>query len=270
MRSLVHLGAVLGLLGAAAVTRSGPDGLAPGRTTEIARRAISHAGGWDAWEAKKTVQFRKTTRRLRPDGSIESVRVEIHRYRLHPSFAARIEWEDEGKRIVLINDGRDAIKLVDGKRAVEQSDVNQARNSTFGSHYVFCMPFKLADPGSHLEVADPAIVAGRRAEGVRVTYDRGVGDAGGLHTWTYYFDAETGGLVANLLNYEPGKYDFTEYLNERVIGRLRLPTRRHGYAADARGKTGPRVSEIEYEDIQFDIDLSDPLVDLRVAAGTGA
>ncbi|MEP6993983.1 MAG: hypothetical protein ABI968_05625 [Acidobacteriota bacterium] len=259
MRSVVCLGAVLGLLGAADAGRSAPDGLSPGRAAEIVRRGVAHAGGWAAWESKKTVQFRKTTRRFRPDGSIEKVRVETHRYQLHPSFAARIEWDEDGKRIVLINDGRDAVKLIDGNPAVEQSDVNQARNSTFGSHYVFCMPFKLADPGAHHVVADPVIVGGRRVDGVRVTYDRGAGDAGGLHTWTYYFDAQSGGLVANLLNYEPGKYDFTEYLDERVINGLRLPTRRDGYAADARGKTGPRLSEIEYEDIRFDVALDEAL-----------
>jgi hypothetical protein len=40
-------------------------------------------------------------------------------------------------------------------------------------------------------------------EKVRVTYEKGAGDAGGLHTWTYYFDSRSARLTANHLNYGP-------------------------------------------------------------------
>ncbi len=267
MKSASRLAAVLALLGLAPGTRSPLESLAPGRAGETVRHAIAHAGGWEAWELKTTVQFRKTTRRLRPDGSIESERVQNHRYRLHPSFAARIEWEEGGKQIVLINDGREAVKLVDGKKASGQDEANGARNATFGSHYVFCMPFKLADPGARLDDAGQVKIGSLFAQGVRVSYEKGSGDAGGLHTWTYYFDVKSGRLVANHLNYAPGKYDFTEYLDERLVDGLRLATRRHGYGADTRGKVGSRVSEIEYEEIRFGVPLADSLFGLPAGSG---
>lgn len=267
MKSALCLMSALSLLGLATETRSPVESLPSGRAGDTVRQAIAYAGGWQAWEAKRTVQFRKTTRHVRPDGSAESERVQIHRYRLHPSFAARIEWEEAGKNVVLVNDGREAVKFVDGKRAAGQDETNGARNSTFGSHYVFCMPFKLTDPGARLADAGQAKIGGSLARAVRVTYDNGSGDAGGLHTWTYYFDAKSGRLVANHLNYEPGKYDFTEYLDERLIDGLRLATRRYGYGADARGKVGPRVSEIEYEEIRFDVPLADSLFYLPRGSG---
>lgn len=267
MRWALRLAAVLVFLGLTPGTRSPFDALPDGRAGDTVRQAIAYAGGWDAWEAKRTVQFRKTTRRLHPDGTIESTRVEFHRYRLHPSFAARIERSEGENRIVLINDGHEAAKLVDGKRASGQDEANGARNATFGSHYVFCMPFKLADPGTHLDDAGQATIESSLAQGVRVTYEKGSGDAGGLHTWIYYFDRASGRLVANHLNYAPGKYDSTEYLDERLVDGLRLATRRLGYDADARGKVGPRVSEIVYEEIQFDVPLADSLFGLPSGVG---
>ena len=266
MKSVSKVAAVIALLGLAPAMRSPLDSLPAGPAGDTVRRAIAHVGGWEAWESKKTVQFRKTTRRLRPDGSAERERVQEHRYRLHP-FAARIEWEEGGKRIVLINDGHEAVKLVDGKKAAGQDETNGARNATFGSHYVFCMPFKLADPGARLDDAGSVKIGSSLTQGVRVVYEKGSGDAGGLHTWTYYFDAKSGRLVANHLNYAPRKYDFTEYLDEQVVDGLRLATRRHGYDADARGKVGPRVSEIVYEEIRFGVPLADSLFALPAGSG---
>src|SRR5262249_19663960 len=54
------------------------------------RRAIGHAGGWSAWEAKKTAELKKGTRSLRPDGSVAETRSEGHRYRLRPGFGVRV------------------------------------------------------------------------------------------------------------------------------------------------------------------------------------
>lgn len=232
------------------------DRLPEGSAGAVVRRAIDSAGGWDSWEEKKTVQFRKTTTRYRPDGSVERTRVQLHRYVLRPEFRARMEWEEEGKKIVLINDGSRAWKLVDGKEATGEQDRDQARNATFGSHYVFCMPFKLTDPGARLEYAGhEALADGTMMEKVLVTYEKGAGDAGGLHNWTYYFDENTGRLAANHLNYAPDKYDFTEYLDDRTFDGIRLAARRLSYNADAQGKTGPKLSETLYEEARWNVSL---------------
>jgi len=235
------------------------DRLPAGPAGVIVRRAIDHTGGWAAWDSKRTVQFKKTVIRYRPDGSVERRRVQFHRYVLRPEMKGRIEFEEDGRRIVFINSGGQAVKVVDGKLASTQDDTNSARNNTFGSHYVFSMPFKLTDPGVHLEPAGEERLGKTRVEKVRVTYDKGAGDAGGMHVWTYYFDKATGRLVANNLKYESAKYDYTEYLDERPIAGLNLPMRRLGYEADERGKKGRRNSEILYEDVRFDAPMADAL-----------
>ncbi|MFN2385543.1 MAG: hypothetical protein ABR576_04565 [Thermoanaerobaculia bacterium] len=226
-----------------------------GQAGEVVRKSIEHVGGWKAWNSKRTVQFRKTVTRYRPDGKIERHRVQTHQYVLRPEFRGRIEWEEEGKRVVMINDGNDAWKIVDGLPGKTQEDRNSARNNTFGSHYVFGMPFKLTDRGAILQYEGRVPLGRTTADRIKVTYERGAGDAGGLHTWVYFFDAGTGRLLANNLQYGEGKYDYTEYLDERPTGDLLLPMRRLGYNANAKGKLGRRNSEIIYEDVRWNVDL---------------
>jgi hypothetical protein len=255
MRNSAYLFAPLAYL-LAAPPPSPLDRLPNDPAGAIVRRSIDHTGGWPAWAEKKSVQFKKTVVLYEPDGSIKRKRVQFHRYELSPGMKGRVEWEEDGKKYVLVNSGYEAVKLVDGKIATSEKDRNEARNATYGSHYVFGMPFKLTDVGAHLAPAGTEkMPGGVVVDKVRVTYDKGAGDSGGLHTWTYYFDRKTGRLVANNLNYEPGKYDYTEYLDERPVGNLLLPMKRSGYAANEKGKVGRKTSEILYEDIRFDVPL---------------
>ena len=62
-----------------------------------------------------------------------------------------------------------------------------------------------------------------------------------------------GFLVANHLEYETGKFDWTEYLDEKPIGKMLLATKRIGYNADAKTKIGPKRSETTYDEIQTDV-----------------
>jgi len=226
----------------------------------VVQRGIDYAGGFAAWASRKSVEFRKTVTRFRPDGSVERRRVETHRYRLQPSFGGRIERDEEGKNALMVNNGTRAWRFVDGQELTTQEESNSARGSTFGSHYVFGMPFKLLDPGVQLASAGRERLAdGTEVEKVRATYDRGAGDAGGYHTWTYYFDTKTGRLCANHLNYEADQYDFSEYFDDQSFSGVRVATRRRGYSADASGKTGPLVSETLYEQVRFDVPLPDSL-----------
>lgn len=223
---------------------------------EVVDKAIQHAGGWSAWMGTRTIEFRKTIVRFDPDGKVKSTMVQFHKYALHPSPRMRIEWESNGSRGLMINDGQQAWKFVNGEPATSQEDINSARGNTFGSHYVFCMPFKLRDEGTHL--ADAGLTTlddGTMVQKVRATYLKGTGDAGGMHTWTYMFEANTGRLLANHLEFAPGKYDWTEYYDEKPVGTLLLSTRRLGFNADANGKIGAKQSEITYDQIETNVDF---------------
>ncbi len=150
---------------------------------EVVDKAIAHAGGWDVWMKTRSVQFRKTIVRYEPDGTVKETRVQYHKYLLHPSPRMRIDWEMNGSKGVMINNGQEAKKYANGKELDAQEEINAARGNTFGSHYVFCMPFKLRDPGTQLENAGLATLeSGTTVQKIRTTYAKGAGDAGGMHT----------------------------------------------------------------------------------------
>lgn len=227
---------------------------------QLVEKAIAHAGGWDAWMNTRSIQFRKTIVRYEPDGKVKETRVQYHKYLLHPSPKMRIDWEMNGSKGIMINDGQQAKKYANGKEMTAQEEINAARGNTFGSHYVFCMPFKLRDPGTILADGGAATLEdGTVVQKIRTTYEKGAGDAGGMHTWTYMFDPQTGRLAANHLEYEPGKFDWTEYSDEKPVGALLLSTKRVGYDADANGRVGPKRSETTYDEIQTNIDFSKTL-----------
>lgn len=238
------------------------DRLPENRAGEVVQQAIDAAGGWDTWTDQRTVAYRKTTLQFDEDGNVEDELVQQHYYVLHPSPKMRIEWEEDGRQYLLVNDGEQAWKWVDGQRATLQEDRDEAWNSTFGSHYVFAMPFKLTDPGTKLSYAGQDTLSdGTVVDKVRADYEPDAGSAGGMHTWTYYFDADDHRLVANHLTYgpEPDDHSFTRYDDHATLGSLYLPTRRCGYQSNAEGEKLTKQSEIFYEDIRFNASLPDSL-----------
>lgn len=247
---------------AAAVIASPLDRLPEDEAGRVVRRAIDHAGGWEAWEEARTLNYEKTTVTLAADGSERSRLVQRHRYALHPGPKMRIEYLDEaGREVVLVNDGDEAWKWVGGERVTSQEDRDHAWNSTFGSHYVMAMPFKLTDPGTLLSYAGRDTLDGVVVDAVRAEYEQGAGSAGGMHTWTYYFAAEDGRLVANLLRYgpNPGDYSFTEYHDVQEVGGIRIPMRRTSYSSNAAAEklelTSAYINEAVHVNEPLDEDL---------------
>lgn len=227
----------------------------------LVRRAIEYAGGWEAWENAQSLDYRKTTVYFDEAGA-EQERVEQrHRYILHPTPMMRIEYEDDGRDVLLVNDGDEAWKWIDEERATSDADRDHAWNSTFGSHYVMGMPFKLTDPGAVLTYAGRDTIDGTPVEAVRVEYEDGAGSAAGMHTWTYYFAADDARLIANHLRYGDGPtdYDLTQYEEIREIGGIRIPMRRVSYHSNAEAEKLSKVSAYLNEDVRINAPMPDSL-----------
>lgn len=247
----------------AAVASSPMDRLPDSQAGEVVRRAIEAAGGWSTWTAKKNVTYRKVITSFDSTGDVERTYTQRHRYILHPTAKMCIEYENaQGQRILLVNNGMQVRKWVNGKRDSTKEGQNHAWNSTFGSHYVFAHPFKLTDPGTNLTYAGrDTLPDGTVADAVRATYDSTAGSAGGMHTWTYYFDVDDHRLVANHLTYgpDPGDHSFTEYTDYQTDGDLRIHTQRVGYASNAQAERLRKASTYTYENVRFNAPLPDSL-----------
>jgi hypothetical protein len=261
---MIALAAVVPFLALAASAPSSPssplDRLPQNAAGAAVRRAIDHAGGWKAWEAKKTAELKITSRHARPDGSGMETRTEIHHYRLGPVFGVRIEVDDRGKKVLMVNNGRFATKVADAREDFSVTAGREAREETFAAHYLFGVPFKLTDKGARLEsLGQGTLEDGTTAERVRVTYEPGAGDSGAQHTWTYFFDSKSGALRAARVDMSPDKTYYFEFLDEKAFDGMRLPTRIRQSAMEASGKRGALISESSIDELRFDVPMDDAL-----------
>lgn len=218
---------------------------------DIVRKAIESAGGWEAWSSKKALSYIKTITFYDSTGEVTRVSRQLHEYNLHPRFQARISYEDNGKKYVILNNGQQAWKLEDGKIMTDEASKNSSWNSSFGSHYVMCMPFKLADHGAQFAFDGKTILPnGKEVNSIKVTYLEGAGSSALYHTWWYFFDPSTHELVANFLDFGNG-YDYTEYLAFTSVDGIKLNQRRKSYKSDSLRMDIKVSSSYVNEEVQF-------------------
>ena len=200
---------------------------------KIIRDAIQYAGGWENWLSKKGLTFYKTVIYYDSVGKITKSSRSLQELNLFPNFKSKASWVDSGKQITVLNNGQQAWRLENGKIKTDDKSKNSAWNSSFGTHYVMCMPFKLADPGAHFTYEGLVnLPNGKKALSVKVTYDDWAGSSGRFHKWTYFFDPKTHQLMANFLNYGGG-CSFTEYLKDTIVGGIRYNLKRNSYQTDS-------------------------------------
>ena len=217
----------------------------------IIKKAITQAGGWDKWISKKAMSFVKVTTTYDSTGAIKKVSKSLNEYNLFPSFQAKITWEDNGKKYIIINNGQQVWKLEDGKLMTDEKNKTSAWNSSFGTHYVISMPFKLADPGAIPKFEGIIILPnGRKVNAIKVTYKEGAGSSALFHKWWYYFDPQTSEMVANFIDYGKG-YTYTVYDAFIEVDGIKINKARQSFKSDSTKTKILLESKYENEDIQF-------------------
>ncbi len=218
----------------------------------IIDRAIAYAGGYNAWQQKKTLSFDKKS--ISYDSTGKNIReIDQHfDYMMKPEFRAKISYMLHDTAITLIHDGKKARKLYNGEVSEEQKDIDGAWNSSFGSQFVMCMPYKLKDPGIKAEyVGQMTLADGTPAQVIKTSYIKGAG-SNPDHIWYYYFEPGTGKLLANSLNGKNNYWDYTRYEGfEKPPGML-MPSIRKAYTASALNKPGEVYSKSRHFNIIFD------------------
>lgn len=221
------------------------------RAGEIIKKAIEGAGGWEAWTSKKALSYIKIITFYDSTGAVSRVSRQLHEYNLFPSFQARISYEENGKQYIIINNGEQSWKLANGNVMTDEASKNSSWNSSYGSHYVMCMPFKLPDPGSHYEFEGiTTLPNGKEVNSIKVTYQKGAGSSALYHTWWYFFDPTTNELAANFLDFTNG-YDYTEYTAFVTVDGIKLNQQRKSYKADANRNIIYLSSSYVNEEVQF-------------------
>jgi len=239
------------------------DRLPDDKAGEVVRKAIAHVGGWDSWAAKDNFSFYKKITQMDSVGKIRRVVKQLHQYNLKDQFKARMTWSMDSTDYLIINDGEKAKKYDKGKALTDDKSKNEAWNSSYGSHYVVAMPYKLTDPGTKLSyVGIDTTTFSRPAHAIKVEYEKGAGSTGGMHVWCYYFDTQTYDMVGNYLDYGEG-HSFTTYQTSEMVDGLKVHNKRYSHASNENKEILQLRTIYENEAMKFNSDLDPKLFELQ-------
>jgi hypothetical protein len=245
------------------VENSIPLNLANSEAGDIVKKAIYFSGRWKNWANKKTLTYTKKMQSFDSLGNQLRDASQLHQYQLRPTFKASINWEENGTTYQIINNGNQVWKLKNGKIMRGNENVNSAWNSSFVSHYVMCMPFKLADPGAILTYEGIDTLANKQiVHSIKVVYEKGAGTAGGMHTWWYYFDKDTYKPEANLLDYGDG-YSYTQYNSFAEINGIKINRIRMSYKSNPNRDLRYLSTIYINEDIRFNDNFDEGIFQVK-------
>lgn len=224
----------------------------------IIRAGIMKAGGLELWQQKKALSYTKVIQEYDSLGNLVHEFSQYHNYQLQPELKMRISWTDSNNNYLIIYDGDSAKKFVNGKPATNIQDHHEAWHTTWGSHYVLFMPFKLADGGVNFIFEGTQKILNKEVLAIKVLYS-GKDTSDKKFPWWYYFDPESKSLVAYAT---PGKNDdfgLTEYAGFENPEGVTLPGKRIGYRADKEKKPLYKTTIYINRDFRFFENSSDSL-----------
>lgn len=225
------------------------------RAEKLVNEAISRAGGMNNWTSKKTLSYTKNIQSYDSTGTLIRTVAQAHKYQLRPSFKAYVSWEQNGSSHEIINTGKQAWKLVDGEIQQDEASVNSAWNSSFGSHYMVTMPFKLKDPGIILNYIGIDTLSSKKVvHKLKVTYEKWAGSSGGIHTWYYFINLENFQFEANFLDHGKG-YSYTDYDTFSEVDGIMVTKERKSYASNEELEMLQLKTIYSNSDIQFDVEF---------------
>ncbi|MGI8742460.1 MAG: DUF6503 family protein [Bryobacteraceae bacterium] len=269
MKSYLAGALALSLTAGAFAAKQGayPEHLSADRGGKLIIASIEALGGWDNWKSKRNIQYRRDGTRYETDGKVTH-EVQFHKLTLPPEVKVRQESLRDGKRIVTGFDGSNGWVMEDGKPITDAKRVSGARNSSFGTQYMLCAPFKLADPGTIHEYLGSVKLSNGTFDKVKVTYRAGTGD-NPSHVWTYYFNQKTHFMERlDWSNTENTSHSISEYGNFRKIDGLWWPMRRTNYERNPKGDKGRRTSDLLYKNVRFNNDFAPDTFAKPVAEGS--
>lgn len=113
----------------------------------------------------------------------------------------------------------------------DKTDKTYKGNSKFYYNlmfYFYAMPFILADDGIHYENVDPLVFEGKSYPGIKITYEKGIGESPD-DEYILYYDAETNKMawLAYTVTYfshaKSKEFNFIKYSDWQTVEGLLLP-----------------------------------------------
>lgn len=195
---------------------------------ELLRRSIEHHDPQGRFLSEPWCLSFRETRPGADDRRTEAL-IDVAGERFHLSRRAEHEVAGviDGERCEMTLDGRPGSQLSAAER--EQHRISCQRLRLLRDYYTYLwgLPMKLRDRGTHLGEVRPTTFMERPVYGLRVTYAPGVGE----DTWYFYFDRDSAALVGYRFYHDESKNDgeFIVLDGEHEAHGLRLPESRAWY-----------------------------------------
>ncbi|HSF53710.1 MAG TPA: hypothetical protein VLA71_08170 [Algoriphagus sp.] len=212
---------------------------------EILEKSMEAHGGEEDWSKMSSLKFRKLTRLLNEDGSIESVLDQSHEFRFKPYFEGKIQWTSDSLTHLLTWDGSQMHYYLGGNEVKNPGFLASKKKDFDAAFYAVAQPWKLLDEGAKLSYeGQKTIENGKSVEVIRVDY--------GPETdiWWYYFDPETFEMVANEIQLKDHRSLVYNLSFEEVEG-FKLQGKRESWRVNEKGEKLFLRAEYLYSEYQI-------------------
>jgi hypothetical protein len=196
----------------------------------LLKKSFEAHGGAEKWSKLSSLKFRKWTRLLKEDGSVESELDQWHEFRFQPFFEGKITWTKDSITHVTTWDGA-RMRYFMGENEVENEGFLASKKKDFdAAFYTVAQPWKLLDEGAKLSYeGQKTLENGKLVEVIRVDYGPEA------DKWWYYFDPETSQMVGNEIQLKDHRSLVYNLSFEEIEG-LRLHGKRESFRVNDKGE----------------------------------
>lgn len=213
----------------------------------LLEKSIAAHGGSVAWNSISSLKFRKWTRLLTEDGSVESELVQWHEFRFQPYFEGKITWTKDSITHVSIWDGAQMSYFMGENEVKNESFLASKKKEFDAAFYSVAQPWKLQDEGAKLAYeGQKTIESGNLVEAIRVEY--------GPETdiWWYYIDPVSFEIIGNEVQLKDHRSLVYNLSFEEVEG-FKFHGKRESWRVNDNGEKRFLRAEYRYSDYEITI-----------------
>ncbi len=139
---------------------------------------------------------------------------------------------------------------MNGQPTHSETDNHNAYDLIFGSYYVLCQPFKLADNGLQYTFEGKQMLLSKSVYSKKVEYPS-TDSLAKPYPWWYYFNADDKTLLAYAIAGKGDRFGLTEFAGFETKDGIRLPSKRVVYMADNLKKPLYQTTVYMNNDVRF-------------------
>jgi hypothetical protein len=212
---------------------------------DLLQKSIAAHEKGNSWSNISTIKFRKWTRLLIEDGSIESEADQWNEFRIKPYFEGKIYWTKDSLAHVSTWDGSKMTYLMGGNEVYNADFLAQKKKDLDAAFYAFAQPWKLLDEGASLSLeAQKTLENGKLVNVILVDYGPN------SDMWWYYFDPVTHLMIGNEVQLKDHRSLIYNGTFDESSGML-LHGDRESYRVNEQGKKLYVRAEYRYSDYEL-------------------